>query len=133
MATSIGALRTAYGCSVSTVEEVAGGRTSEPASYGVRRVACLRVEANLRRRRMSMNDVDQLLEQEEVGRGCTDAGADHDAVERLLRQLLRDDGLGRLAQIDEAELHLVPRGSQRRGVGLELSSELLGREPREEA
>ena len=39
-----------------------------------------------------MHQINELLEQEQELRGCTNAGADHDAIERICAQRLRDRG-----------------------------------------
>lgn len=49
-----------------------------------------------------MHQIDELLEQEEKLRGCTNASADHDAIERVCAQRLRECGLSRLAQVNQA-------------------------------
>lgn len=94
---------------------------------------------------MLVDDVQDLLEEQEVGRGNADASADDHGVERPLRELRPDDGLGRLSEIDEQVMSIealllepllftLDQGADLRGVHLRDRGEVdeLGDEPDED-
>ena len=71
--------------------------TSEPTLYRLGCIARLRVEAQLGARRLRVDKVQKLLEEQQV-RGCAQAGAEHDAIEPALLQRLGHDRFRRRRQ-----------------------------------
>src|SRR5262245_5532225 len=85
---------------------------SEPTPYGVRRIARLRVEANLGMRSVFMHHVDQLLKEQEVAGHRAHTGPDEDAIKLLLRELATNNGLRRRTKISQTHLHAIAEARQ---------------------
>lgn len=77
-----------------------------------------------------MNEIDDLLEQQQILRRLTQAGADHDAVETLRSQCSLCDRLGGVAQIDQAARDVVAGLMQLLDLGVDVHLDQLRCQPR---
>jgi len=98
----------------------------DPALDRLGRVVGPRVEAQPGLRRMGMDDVDQLLEQEEVGNDGAQPGADQHAFPGPEAKPVAQHGLGGGAEVGQAQLGLIAKRIELRLVVLERGPDFGG-------
>ena len=91
--------------------------SSNPTPHCLGCVSGLRIETEFRVRGMFVHEVNQFLEQDEVGWNHADTRSNHDAVKLLLFELGQNDRFRSLAKIGQANARVVANGLQTFLVG----------------